>query len=469
MNETLDIQKAVLGMVLVSVEVQHRFSVMLKKPYFTNDICIEIYTVIEEMVAEKMPIDILTVTMRLKKKKSLLSVTDITYLTSRVAQVDRFNEYCLILQDEFVKKEIVAKCHEVLMFAMESNTSGIDIANKLQKSVQDATVVAWSNENVMDSSSLMKKSKEEYEQGVEQLKKGEAISVPTGSQKLDAYTGGWQKGHFIVIGGRPGMGKSRMLLQHLWAAADAGFNPIMFTLEMTESDVNSVMVTAQANGRINPKDMRNRTLTEREIEVKSVAEGILASKKYYLSSERNLSQIRSITHKYVKENGTGIIFIDFIQKIMPSGKHSNANSAITEISAELKNLAKDLNIPVVAIASLSRKVEDRGGLKRPELQDIRESGSIESEADEVLFVWRPSYYEFVDPETDRRYTNETYYLHGKGRFSEEANLIFYHDKYMAKFFDKSSEVDAPALPTPVVATDFRSFTDPQWDRNDDMI
>jgi len=444
MINTTEIEKAVVAMIMLSDDIKEKFSEMLKLEYFTDEVCNEVFKAIYTLKKEGLTIDILTVSMHLKKKGSDVQPFQVTELTSHVAQAQifKFDSYCLLLQDEYIRKQLVSKCQDLILYGLDSGSSGIELADRIQSTINDITSVSWSNDKVLDNQTLMKQSREIYLQGVNDRINGIPSGVPTGIAKLDNHIGGWQRGHLTIIGGRPGMGKSRMLLQHLFAAAEGGFNPIMFTLEMPESDVTDVMVISQANGRIDPKRLRNRTLNDSEIAVKEAAETILSSKTYYLSSERNLNQIRAISSSYAKEKGTGIIFIDFIQKIVTSTKHANANATITEIASELKNLAKDLNIPVVSIASLSRAVEQRGGEKKPELQDLRDSGSIESEADMVLFAYRPAYYELKD-EQGQDYTNEFFYIHGKGRFTEAADVLLYHDKYMARFFDERSQIDNP--------------------------
>lgn len=440
MNHTIDIQRAVLGMILLDTEVQYKFEAMVKPQFFKDETCREIFRAIQALKTEKQTIDLLTVFKKCKELDNGISPSTINELTQHVGSNVQFDTYCLVLQDEFIKTELVQRCSDIILFAADSKNAGIEIADKLIDTIKELTSLQWTNDKVKSSPELIDSAHNRYEQRKIDRINGIPAGVPTGSKKLDDYIGGWQNGHFGVIGGRPGMGKSRMMLQHFWAAADANCNPLFFTLEMPEDDVIDVMVVAQAASRFNPKDHRAATLTDSEIAVKDVAESILKSKPYYLSSERRLSQIRAISHRHVMEKGTKVIFIDFLQKIEPVGKHMNKNSAVTEVAEGLKNLAKDLNIPIVSIASLSRAVEDRGGLKQPEQQDLRDSGSIESEADLILFTWRPAYYEFND-ESGKPYTNEFFYLHGKGRFNGASDLILYHDKYMARFYDEKDEFD----------------------------
>jgi len=441
MSETLDIQRAVLGMILLDTEIQVRFEVMVKPQFFTDETCRLIYGAITEIRKQKGSIDTLTVFKKIKELKLKVTPDKLNSLTSKVAGTQKFDEYCLILQDYFIKDELVRRCSEIVLFSTETRSAGIEIADKLQQSIQELVSLQWTNDKVKDSQKLVQDAHDRYEQRKIDRINGIPSGIDTGSRKLNDYIGGWQKGHLAIIGGRPGMGKSRMMLQHFWAAADSGAYPLFFTLEMPESDVMDVMVVAQSSSRFNPRDHKNGSLTDSEYATKESVESILSSKQYYLSGERNLNQIRAISQRHIREKGTKVIFIDFLQKIEPSGKHNNKNSAVTEVAEGLKNLAKDLDIPVIAIASLSRAVEERGGLKQPEQQDLRESGTIESEADLILFAWRPAYYEFENPETNQPYTNEFYYLHGKGRFNGASDLILYHDKYMARFYDEPNGFD----------------------------
>lgn len=463
MISTVEIQRAVIGMIMLDTEIQIRHEVMVKRQFFTDENCSNAFKAITAVIQSKGTIDLITVFRKAMELKLPITAGDLSELTNRVASTQKFDEYCLILQDEFVKSEIVKRCSDILLYTTESTTSGIEIADKLQKSITDLVSLQWTNDKVRDSAELIRDAHDRYNQRLNDRINGIPPGVSTGSSKLDEYIGGWQKGHMVVIGGRPGMGKSRMMLQHFWAAAEADAAPLLFTLEMPEDDVVDVMVIAQAAARLNPRDHKNTTLTDGQVATKDAAESILSSKKYYLSSERGLSQIRAIAQRHVREKGTKAIFIDFLQKVEPSGKFMNKNAAVTEVAIGLKNLAKDLNIPIIAIASLSRGVEDRGGLKQPELQDLRESGTIESEADMVLFAWRPAYYEFNNEDTGQPYTNEFFYLHGKGRWGKAADILLYHDEYTARFYDYKEQVDPAVRELPPIQTSalnsIRSFNE----------
>jgi len=274
---------------------------------------------------------------------------------------------------------------------------------------------------------------------------------------MDEIIGGWQNGQLTIIGGRPGMGKSRLMLQHYWAAAKQGKNPLLFNLEMLNQDTRDVMILARAMGKIDPQRFRSGLLTANEKDFKRSAEAELLEHSFYMETQRSLNQVESISRAMVEEKNVGVIFIDFLQKMETGDRYGNTNDRFTKIASGLKNLAKDLNIPIISIASLSREVEKRGGLKRPELQDLRDSGSIESEADTVLFVWRPKYYELND-DTGRPYTNEVEYIHGKGRFTKQTDIILYHDQYMTNFYDTQSEShQIYELTKPKDGVNFRDF------------
>jgi replicative DNA helicase len=190
---------------------------------------------------------------------------------------------------------------------------------------------------------------------------------------------------------------------------------------------------------------------------KEAADELLRQKEYWLSSERELTQIRAISGRFVKDEGCKVIFVDFLQKIDPKlGRNASAEQRVSMIAVELKNMAKDLNVPVVSIVSLNRDLEKRGGSFQPQLSDIRDSGNIESEADLVLFVWRPKYYELKD-EDGRPYDDEVFLLHGKGRFTTGNDIMLYHDAHMLNFYKSKQYQFIPIdLPKPTL-TPSKSF------------
>jgi replicative DNA helicase len=440
MTSTIEAQQIVLGTLLMYKEAQDKLKSQTKPQYFTDENCKTIYLAITNLHKENKPIDVKSLGMYLKKHKPDFELYTMAKTIESFVPISRFDEYCLILQDEYIRTEVIAAAHNVLIFAAESNSSGIEIADKLQKKIAEISSLSWNNEKVISNVDLINKSREQYLIEAEAAKNGVTPGITTGSRKMDEHTGGWHNGDLIILSGRPGMGKSRAVIQMIRAAANAGKSPLFFSLEMTEENVNDIMIIAEARERINPKYLRSRTLNESQMDSKAVAEGLLLKKPYYISGERQLSQIKAISRRFVRDNGTGIIFIDFLQKVEPIGKHFSPVNAVSEVAVGLKNLAKDLNIPVVSIASLSRKVEDRGGLKQPENSDLRESGTIESEADMILHAWRPAHYEFTTGKDGEQFVgNEFFWLNGKGRFTEAANILLYSDRYLANFYDENIE------------------------------
>jgi replicative DNA helicase len=459
MTSTVEAQKIVLGTILMYKEAQDKIESQTKPQYFTDENCKTVYLGITNLHNDKKPIDIMSLGMYFKKNKPEFTLHTMATTTQSFVPIERFDEYCLVLQDEYIRTEIIEAAKSVLLFAAESHSSGIEIADKLQKKIAEISSLSWNNEKVISNVDLINRSREQYLLEAEAAKNGVTPGITTGSRKMDEHTGGWHNGDLIILSGRPGMGKSRAVIQMIRAAANAGKSPLFFSLEMTEENVNDIMIIGESFERINPKDLRSRTLNERQMEHKAIAEGFLLKKPYYISGERQLSQIKAISRRFVRDNGTGIIFVDFLQKVEPIGKHFSPVNAVSEVAVGLKNLAKDLNIPVVSIASLSRKVEDRGGLKQPENSDLRESGTIESEADMILHAWRPAHYEFTTGKDGEQFVgNEFFWLNGKGRFTEAANILLYSDRYLANFYDEPIEITQKAFNTLQPSTNFYEST-----------
>jgi len=459
-----DIERAVIGMVMTSADVQREAMEILTPVFFNDPVAKQMFSCFKDLKRQSIAIDLITVTGWMKRHAPDFKPAMVMSFTESIPTSTRLKEYLLLLKQAHVTREIKQMCLDGITFiGQDEHYDGMKLYEQFNSRMKTMIEALWANDSVTPNLKLIEEGRKRFYQRVADAENGITPGVTTGIEPLDQAIGGWQDGHLNIIGGRPGMGKSRMLLQMFRAAIIDQKNPLFFTLEMTEADVNDLMVCANAKPTINPKSVMSGNATINEKRQKEASEELLRHKSYWVSSERDLMQIRAICGRFVKDEGCKVIFIDFLQKIDPKlGRNASSEQRVSNIAVELKNMAKDLNVPVVSIVSLNRDLEKRGGSYQPQLSDIRDSGNIESEADLVLFVWRPKYYELKD-DTGRDYTDEVFLLHGKGRFTTGNDIMLYHDTHMLNF-NKTKHLEYIPTDLPKTAmTPSRSFYEAEKD------
>jgi replicative DNA helicase len=217
--------------------------------------------------------------------------------------------------------------------------------------------------------------------------------LPSGFANLDVRLGGFKPGKLYVVAGRPAMGKTAYVLNLLMNAAKLSKRPVaIFTLEMDDQETISRLLSTESG--VDSKKITDGELDSAEWARINKATGALERVKFFIDDTSGLKmfELRAKARRLVAKEGVAMIAIDYLQLMSGDGKNHNREQQISEISRGLKTLAMELKIPVIALSQLSRSVESRGGDKRPQLQDLRESGSIEQDADTVSFLYRPEYY-----------------------------------------------------------------------------
>jgi replicative DNA helicase len=238
-------------------------------------------------------------------------------------------------------------------------------------------------------------------------RKGSVTGIATGFDRLDSLTSGLQSGEFIVLAARPSMGKTALALNIARNVAMESKYPVgFFSLEMNAQMVGYRMLCSEA--RLDSHAVRKGELKDAEWTKLSTVAGALAEIPIYIDDSSNLSilELRARARRLAAEKRVGLIIIDYLQIMQPPPDAESQQQAMATISRQLKGLAKELNVPVMVLSQLSRAVETRGGDKKPQLSDLRDSGAIEQDADVVMFIWRPSQYrvgdEDIEPEEEHK-------------------------------------------------------------------
>lgn len=400
--QSLEIERVVLGALMIDKDAFSVVSELLHPETFYEPRHQKIYTAIRTLNMDERPVDIMTVTEELKREGTLEDVGGAPYivdLSAKVASSAHIEYHATILAQKFLSRQLIS-------FAGNIETKAFDESMDVEVLMQEAegALFELSQKNMRQDFTQIDPV---IKQAVEILQKasensGGMTGVPTGYTKLDEMTSGWQASDLIIIAGRPAMGKTSFALSLAKNMAVDNNIPIaFFSLEMNNvqlvnrlfSNVCEVQGSKILNGQLSPDEWERFDKRLRNLQGKPI----------YLDDTPALSvfELRTKARRLVREKKVALIMIDYLQLMNASGmKFGSRQEEVSTISRSLKGLAKELNIPIIALSQLSRNVEGREGLegKRPQLSDLRESGAIEQDADMVLFVHRPEYYHILTDE-----------------------------------------------------------------------
>ena len=395
------LEEAVLGALMLDKDAVAIVIDILHSASFYEERHQKIFRAISMLFEQSSPIDLLTVTEQLKKNGELDLVGGPFYLvelTNRIASAANVEYHARIIAQKFIQRELIRVSTETINLAYEDTTDVFDLLDRSEQSLFSITERSMSR-GVMGMSTLMNLALKQIE---ELSKKEDGLTgVPSGFTALDRLTSGWQPSDLVILAARPGMGKTSLTLAITRnAAVDFGKPVAFFSLEMSSVQLVNRLIALETE--IPSEKLRKGQLEEYEWQQLHVGIAKLSNVPIFLDDTPGLSifELRAKCRRLKMQHDIQIIIIDYLQLMTAGGENKNGNreQEIANISRSLKGLAKELNVPVIALAQLSRAVEVRGGSKRPQLSDLRESGSIEQDADIVGFIYRPEYYGILEDE-----------------------------------------------------------------------
>lgn len=380
-------EESVLGALLLDKDAVIAVAEFLAPSDFYDERHKDIYEAILSLYEERVPVDVLTVTEKLKKQKDLKKVGGASYLTdiaNRVPTAAHVEHYGKIVKDLAIKRALMHAASKLVEFSMDEGMTSADLMDRAE-----SEVFSLSQKNVKNAFTSVRDTLAESFDRLDELHKQEGglRGISTGFTDLDNATAGFQKSNLIIIAARPGVGKSSLALNiSQYAAVKNKMNVGFFSLEMSKEELIDRLLVSQAD--IDAWRLKTGKLTEEDFTKLSNAMGILAEAPIYIDDTPALSilEMRTKARRLQVEHGLDLIVVDYLQ-LARSRNLENRVQEVGEISQGLKNLARELKVPVVALSQLSRGVESRN-IKKPQLSDLRESGSIEQDADVVMFLWR---------------------------------------------------------------------------------
>ena len=386
--QDLDAEKSVLGAILLDSDSLVKVVEFLKPEHFYKDSHRNIYTAILDLYEKREPADLITVPDQLRKIDELKSSGGVAYLTELVNSVPtaaNIDHYGHIIKDHYTRRCLLQTASRIARLVHEEP----DVSDMIDKSEQ--LLYGVSQDRVHQEFVPVKKTLEITFERLDELSKtrGALRGVPTGLKTLDRMLSGLQKEDLVILAARPSMGKSSLATNIAqYAAIEHGKKIGFFSLEMGRESVVDRMISAQ--GDIDNWRISTGNLAAEDFEKYGIAAGELAEAQIFIDDTPGISviEMRTKARRLQMEHGLDLIIVDYLQLIHGRNLESRVQE-VTYISQALKNLSRELKVPVLALSQLSRAVEQRGGVKRPQLSDLRDSGSIEQDADVVMFLYRP--------------------------------------------------------------------------------
>jgi replicative DNA helicase len=442
--QAVPLEEAVLGALMLDREALPLVMDILRSESFYTEPHQLIYQAIIRLFERSNPVDLLTVTEELKKGGELDKVGGGYYLvelTHRVASAANIEYHARIIAQKHIQRELIRVSTTTIKDAYEDTTDVFTLLDEAEKGLFSITQnnLSRSYESMGTLSSRVLKQIEELSEKPDGL-----TGVPSGFTDLDRLTSGWQPSDLVIIAARPGMGKTSLVLAVcLNAARDFNKGVALFSLEMASTQLVQRLISMESE--IAGSKMRNGKLEDYEWQQLQTTVERLNAVPIFIDDTPaiNIFELRAKCRRLKQQHDIQLIIIDYLQLMTggSDGKNGNREQEIASISRALKSLAKEIRVPVIALSQLSRAVEMRGGSKRPQLSDLRESGSIEQDADMVAFIYRPEYYQILQDESGQSLKGVAEFIIAKHRHGALETIKLKFTDTFAKF----SNLDDPTF------------------------
>jgi replicative DNA helicase len=403
--QALDLEEAVLGAMMIDKKGVDDVIDILHPEAFYKEAHQLIYEAIFSLFKNSEPTDLLTVANQLRKTNNLEAVGGDFYLvrlTQKVASSAHIEFHARIILQKFIQRKLITISSEIIEEAYDETIDVFDLLDDAETKLFEVTQGNLKKGSETSEGLVAQAIKKIQEIGNKQGMSG----APTGFTRLDELTSGWQPQDLVILAARPGMGKTAFVMSMAKNMAIDFDQPVaIFSLEMSSVQLITRMISSETG--ISSGKLRKGNLEPHEWEQLNVKVKNLSKAPIFIDDSPSLSifDLRAKARRLASQHGIKIIIIDYLQ-LMTAGTAQkgggNREQEISTISRNLKALAKELNIPVIALSQLSRAVETRGGSKRPLLSDLRESGAIEQDADIVTFIYRPEYYGLTEWDDEER-------------------------------------------------------------------
>ena len=432
--QAIEFEEAVLGALMLDKNCVLPISEILKPDSFYKEAHQMIFRAIFNLFNKNAPIDILTVTNELKRTEELEIIGGpyfITQLTNRIASAANVEYHARIVAQKALQREMIRLSMETINEAYEDSADVFTLMDGHEKKLTAISNMVRPN----SSRTILQLLGEVMKRNDQMLNAGGITGIPSGFIDLDKKTGGWQNSDLIVIAARPGMGKTAFMLQLARNAAVRKKPSGVISLEMSSLQLTQRLFAQETN--INSHVVMRFGVTPAKMSEIQPMISNLADAPLFIDDTPGLTifEIKAIARRWKREHGLEILFLDYLQLAEADIDTTNGNARVEVISRGLKGLAKELDIPIIALSQLSRAVEMRGGEKIPQLSDLRESGAIEQDADGVIFLYRPEYYGITQGSNGENLQGLAKAIIAKFRNGQPGDVSLKWDGPTMKYFD----------------------------------
>ena len=402
--QALDLEEVVLGAMMIDKKGVDAVIDILQPSAFYKESHQFIFESIVKLFENTEPIDLLTVSAKLRAEGKLDKIGGDYYLvqlTQKVSSSAHIEYHARIILQKYIQRSLIKISTEIIEDSYDETQDVFNLLDSAESKLYDVT-----QGNIKKSTETAQSLVIQAKKKIEEISNKDGLSgVPSGFSDLDKLTSGWQPSDLVIIAARPGMGKTALTLSMARNMAVAQNIPVaFFSLEMSSIQLITRLISSETG--LSSEKLRTGNLEKFEWEQLNVKVSSLENAPLYIDDTPSLSifDLRAKARRLSSQYGIKLIVIDYLQLMTAGGSNKNGNreQEISTISRNLKALSKELNVPVIALSQLSRAVETRGGSKRPILSDLRESGAIEQDADIVSFIYRPEYYKIDEWDDEER-------------------------------------------------------------------
>jgi replicative DNA helicase len=445
--QSLEAEMSVLGAMMIDEDSVSKVIEILDSPHFYRGVHQKIFTAARMLYERNEPVDLITLSEELKRQKQLEEVGGSYYLTELAESIPsaaNVEHHARIVQEKYLMRKLIEESSNI---AQDCFDSADDIYHILDRSEQ--RIFSLSEKRLKGSFQHIAPIMHDAFENIERFheRKGTVTGIATGFTKLDELTSGLQQSELVIVAGRPSMGKTALSLNIARTVAVDEKTPVgIFSLEMSERQLAMRLLCAEA--KVDAHSVRTGRLADEQWQKLSMCVGILTEAPIFIDDTPGIGvlELRAKARRLKKEKNVGLIVIDYLQLMQGPRNVESRQQEISMISRSLKSLAKELDVPVIAISQLSRAVEVRGGEKRPMLSDLRESGAIEQDADVVLFVYRPEFYMSHDEAQTKQIEGKAEIIIGKQRNGPVGTVHLTFLKKIAKFENSAFEEESIGVP-----------------------
>ena len=444
--QALDLEEVVLGAMMIDKKGVDAVIDILHPNAFYKEAHQFVFEAIVKLFENTEPIDLLTVSSKLKCEGRLDKVGGDYYLvqlTQKVSSSAHIEYHARIILQKYIQRSLIKISTEIIEDSYDETQDVFDLLDTAESKLYDVT-----QGNIKKSTETAQSLVIQAKKKIEEISNKDGLSgVPSGFSDVDKLTSGWQPSDLVIIAARPGMGKTALTLSMARNMAVAKNIPVaFFSLEMSSIQLITRLISSETG--LSSEKLRTGNLEKFEWEQLNVKVSSLENAPLYIDDTPSLSifDLRAKARRLSSQYGIKLIVIDYLQLMTAGGSNKNGNreQEISTISRNLKALAKELNVPVIALSQLSRAVETRGGSKRPILSDLRESGAIEQDADIVSFIYRPEYYKIDEWDDEERTpsTGQAEFIVAKHRNGGLSNIRLKFISNLGKF-ENIDNFDSP--------------------------